>query len=185
MTRTLTPEAATALQNSTVRPAGIAEIETNEGMVRVWEGVGPLAWGADTFTGVGLFGGVALVPETSDLQANGVQFQLSGVAPENVALALSSIYFGKSAKLWVGLFDETGNLIPDPVLIFAGLTDVPSLDESPDSPRISVTAENRLIDLERARTRRYTSQDQRAEYPEDKGFDYVPSLQDAQIRWGS
>jgi hypothetical protein len=42
--------------------------------------------------------------------------------------------------------------------------------------------ESRLVDLERAEVRRYTDADQQAEYQGDRFFEYVPALQEAEIR---
>jgi hypothetical protein len=38
------------------------------------------------------------------------------------------------------------------------------------------------VDLERAEVRRYTDADQQAEYQGDRFFEYVPALQEAEIR---
>ena len=42
----------------------------------------------------------------------------------------------------------------------------------------------RLIDLDRSRARRFTSEDQKIDYPDDKGLEMVASLQDTVIIWG-
>jgi hypothetical protein len=47
-----------------------------------------------------------------------------------------------------------------------------------------LTAESRLIDLERSRERRYTSEDQKIDYPNDKGLEFIADLQDKEIVWG-
>jgi hypothetical protein len=62
--------------------------------------------------------------------------------------------------------------------------DVMTIDETGETCSITLTAENRLIDLERPRVRRYTSEDQKSLHPNDKGFDFVNSLQEAEIKWG-
>ena len=51
--------------------------------------------------------------------------------------------------------------------------------------RVSVTAESLLADWDRPRVRRYNAEDQRLYYPNDKGFEFVPSLVEKQIVWGS
>ena len=51
-------------------------------------------------------------------------------------------------------------------------------------PPITLLAENRLRDLERLRARNYTDADQQAEYPGDRGFEFVPALQTMSIPWG-
>ena len=47
-----------------------------------------------------------------------------------------------------------------------------------------MTAESKLIDLERSRARRYTSEDQKIDYPDDKGLDFIADLQDKAVVWG-
>jgi len=41
-----------------------------------------------------------------------------------------------------------------------------------------------LIDLERARVRRYTPEDQKINFPNDKGLDFVSDLTDKVVQWG-
>ena len=72
----------------------------------------------------------------------------------------------------------------DSYQIFSGRMDVMTIDETGETCSITLTAENRLIDLERPRVRRYTSEDQKSLHPNDKGFDFVNSLQEAEIKWG-
>ncbi|MCK5385084.1 MAG: hypothetical protein KAJ29_05855 [Alphaproteobacteria bacterium] len=50
-----------------------------------------------------------------------------------------------------------------------------------DTATVTLTAESRLRDLERPRTKRYTDADQQSRYHGDKGLEYIPSMQDKQI----
>jgi len=59
-----------------------------------------------------------------------------------------------------------------------------NIDEGPETSSIEVKVENKLIDLERARVRRFTSGYQKSKYPGDKGFDFVESIQDKEVVWG-
>jgi len=59
-----------------------------------------------------------------------------------------------------------------------------NIDEGPDFGTIELKVENKLIDLERARVRRYTSGYQKSKFPNDKGLDFVEDLQDKEIVWG-
>lgn len=185
MARSLTGAMVTAITAGTVKPILLARIETASGNILAWNGSGDLLWGADTYKGLGDFGGVSPVQETSELQAAGISFQLSGVPGTMISLALQSIRWGKPAKLWLGLFDTaTGSIVADPYLVFSGYTDVPEINESGENAVITLSAENRLIDLKRPRARRYTHEDQQLIEAGDKGFEYVQSLQDKTITWG-
>ena len=68
--------------------------------------------------------------------------------------------------------------------IFSGYMDQMNIEETAETSIISVTVENRLVDLERARVARYTSGYQKSIYPNDLGLDFVEELQDKQIAWG-
>ena len=59
-----------------------------------------------------------------------------------------------------------------------------SINESADTSTLQLTAENKLIDLERPRVGRFTSEYQKSIYPDDKGFDFVESMQEQKIVWG-
>lgn len=89
------------------------------------------------------------------------------------------------ARMYLGFINEDfTTLIADPFLIFDGRMDTAEIADGGDTATITLTAESRLRDLERVRTRRYTDADQQSRFPGDKGLEYVPSLQDKQIVWG-
>jgi hypothetical protein len=68
--------------------------------------------------------------------------------------------------------------------VFAGELDQMNIEEASETCTISVTAENVLIKLERPVVRRFTNEDQKSRFPDDKGLEYVASLQDKEIFWG-
>jgi len=68
--------------------------------------------------------------------------------------------------------------------IFSGYMDEMNIDEGPETSTIEFKVENKLIDLERARVRRFTSGYQESVYPGDKGLNFVESLQDKEVVWG-
>jgi hypothetical protein len=157
------------------------------GTVNLWTGIGETVWNGKTWTGAGNLAGASQIEETSDIKAVGVNVSLSGIPAELLSLVLQSIRGGDQVDLWLLAMDlSTGAIIgdPDDDLIFSGRADVPEITEDPAGPSISLALENRLIDLERARERRYTPEDQHIDYPGDKGFDYVASLQQQDIVWG-
>jgi hypothetical protein len=184
MTRELSTEMLSAITAGTIAPVLIAKIGTASGDINTWTGIGDLIFNAETYSGIGNFGGISTIQESSQLQATGVTFSLSGVPSSLISSVLGEMRYGKTAILWMGLIDlSTGLLVDSPIQVFSGLTDTATIDENIDTPVISINAESRLIDLERPRTRRYTTEDQQIDYPNDLGFEYVPSLQDISIVW--
>lgn len=184
MSRDLTSGLETATLNPVVRPILLVELDFPSGFVRVWSGYGELSWDGKTWQGVGTLGGVSAVEETDAMKATGVTFRLSGVPLEYVAIALGEHYQGRPAKLWFATLGDNGTITADPFLLFSGRMDVFEDEDSGETATLYLSAESRLIDLERPRERRFTDQDQKSLYPSDKGLEFVAGLQDKKINWG-
>lgn len=183
--RPISAEFEAASQAERYRPFLMARIETAGDPLTVWSGLGDLVFEGETYLGVGGLYGISDVEETTELAARGIKFSLSGVPLDMLSTALGQMRQGVPAELRLGLFMLTERtVIGTPTILFRGLTDVPEIDENPDSPVVSISAENRLIDLDRPRVRRYTTEDQKLTDATDKGFDYVPALQDTQVLFG-
>ncbi len=185
-TRDLTSGMLTAIAAGTVRPAifyeGIfASSPTND--LHLFTGIGTIDWNGYTWTGGADLLSFSPIKEAADVQAVGFSVSMSGLPAAKIDLALTKIRQGLPGKLWLGLFDAAGALIADPYMLRRGKFDIAVIDRSGDTCTIQAQYEDRLIDLERPRARRYTSADQQRDYPADVGFDFVPSLQDMQILW--
>lgn len=184
MSRELTAGVEAEIASRVVRPALLVKITTMGGDANFWTGLGDLVWGSDTYAGAGKLGGISEVSETLNLQANGIQFNLSGVSVEILRIALAEIKQGLPCWMWLAFLDSSMNIIADPVHLWEGFTDVPEISEMGSSATVGLSSESKMVDLERPRTRRYTDQDQRFDSATDKGFEFVPSLQDKQIMFG-
>ena len=180
----LTGAAAAEPYKSVVRPALLVELQFASGPVRAWSGVGPLTWNGVSWAGVGLLGRVSTVEETLELKAAGASFQLSGIPSELLTPVVSEPIQSRAALLWLAFFDEDWAVVPDPVLLFRGRMDTVEIADGGSIATITLFAESRLRDLERARVRRYTDADQQAEVPGDLGLAFVASLQEVNILWG-
>lgn len=167
-----------------VRPALLVELQFVTETVRVWSGVGPLAWDGQTWAGVGLLGRVSAVEETLELRAAGASFQLSGVPADLIHHVVAEPIQRRQVRLWLAFFDADWQLVPEPVLLFSGRMDTVEIQDGGPTATITLYAESRLRDLERARLRRYTDADQQAEYPGDLSLAYVAPLQELSILWG-
>jgi hypothetical protein len=86
-------------------------------------------------------------------------------------------------RLWLALLTDDATLLADPVPLAELRMDTMAIVEGRDA-RITLTAEGELGDLDRPRVRRYTNEDQQAEFPGDRGFEYVPSVQELNFKWG-
>lgn len=98
--------------------------------------------------------------------------------------ALNDIRLGGPVKIWVGLM-AGGSFIGTPYLVFRGTVDQPTVTTSPETgTSITLALENRLSNMQRASNRKYTSADQRIEFPDDIFFAFVEILQSIALREG-
>lgn len=184
MARDVTASVLAEFGKTEVAPVLLAEIEFSGGFTRVWNGIGDLVFGGETYTGIGDLGKVTPVGETTEVRAEGLTFELSGIPSSLISLALGQAQRNKSAVLWLGFMDANGALIADPFKIFSGRVDAAEIEEGGETATIRIAAESILADLQRSRERRYTHEDQKIDFPNDKGLEFVASLQDKQIIWG-
>jgi hypothetical protein len=209
MARNISTQLQDAASAKVVFPIIFVEAEFDSSTVRMWSGVGDLSWDAKTWTGGGSLLNVSSIEESTEVKAIGTRVSLSGIPSELLSLALQEDYQGRNLRVYLGAFtnentfllkqdgsillkEDGGKLIAvdeqdivaEPITIFSGRMDVMTISEGGDTSTIEVTVENRLIDFERTRERRYTSEDQKIDYPNDKGFEFVSSIQDTEIVWG-
>jgi hypothetical protein len=157
-----------------------------------------------SYVGTGNLLDVSSIEETTEIAVRGATLTLSGINSEVISLALQSQYQGRVCKIYFGMFargsllQESGSyiLLEDGgkidleiqetglTQIFSGYMDEMNIDEGADFGTIELKVENKLVDLERSRTRRYTSEYQKSVYPGDLGLEFVESLQDKEVVWG-
>ena len=184
MSRDLTPDFAAALAARDLRPVIFFEGTFASGPLRLWSGLTDILWAGHSWSGAGTLLGLGTVEETGSVVATGSVVSLSGVPADLVQLAIAEARQGLPGKVWLGLLTESGSIIADPVLAFAGRLDVPEITDDADTCRITIAYESRLIDLNTARSWRYTHESQKAIWPDDRGFEYVTAIQDQDIKWG-
>lgn len=177
---------ATVLQNAlddeVVYPFFAVEFNFQSGPVRAWTGVGEATIDGNVYTGTGTLLSVSEVTETSELSVRGANLIMTGIPSSLLSLALQEPYQGRVCKIYFGVV--AGSTYSELTELFTGYMDEMNIEEGPETCTIEMKVENKLIDLERARVRRFSSGYQKSVYPGDKGFDFVEDLQDKNIVWG-
>lgn len=181
-TRDLTTVVEDALDDAVFYPFFAIELNFDNSPLRLWTGRGDATIDGNTYAGTGNLLNVSTVEETSDIAVRGATLTLSGVPSEVLSLALSEPYQGRVCNIYFGVI--SGTTYSNLTQVFSGYMDEMDIQESGDTSTIELRVENKLIDLERARVRRFTSGYQKSIYPNDKGLDVVESLQDKEIVWG-
>lgn len=184
MSRSLTSGMQTAVTADLVRPITLVQCAFDSGNLNLWSGIGDLTVDSVDYVGAGSLLSIGEITESSELSANGITVTLSGVTSPLITKARDEDYQGRELKVLLGAMDASNGVISDPVVIFSGFMDVMVINESGETATIQVTVENRLIEFEKTRIRRYTAEDQKIEYPNDKGLEFVAEMAEKEIVWG-
>lgn len=204
MSRELAPLVLDELSKAILEPFFTVELDFDSGPLYMWTGYGNLTIGDKTYIGAGQVLDISSVSETTEMEAKGATITVSGIPSSFLSVALQEPYQGRECRIFFAvvvnesllleqgglLLAEDGGLILTEASginlteIFSGELDQMNIAENADSATVSVTAENVLIKLERPVVRRFSDQDQKSRFPNDKGLEYVASLQDKDILWG-
>lgn len=184
-TRPMSAAMEAALEGAIIFPIYFFAIGFASTTVRLWTGRGDRTWDGQTWQGVGWILGMSETEETSETKAT--TFTL-GTQANTVLIAafLGNFRRNKPVTVWQGLLSPVDrSLLEDPIVIASGLTSVNEIDTDPKKPGIALSCESRIADLERARVRRYTLEDHRIDWPEDRFFEHVGRLADRILPWGA
>lgn len=179
MSRTVPAAILTALSQPEVQPFYAVEMLFDTSPLRIWTGVGERVIGGDTYTGAGQLLTVDGLEEAGDLTALSAVLTLSGVPSSIVALALDEPYQRRRCRVLFGVRD-----VADAVEVFSGLMNTMAIEDSGETSKISLMVDSKLVELERAKIRRYTHESQQSRHSGDTFFSFVADLQDRDVAWG-
>ena len=183
----MTSDMLAAIQSQNIRPALFVAMQFASGWAYMWSGVGSVVWNGHTWLGVGTLGTVSVIEEGANVQARGITLTLGGIDPAMLAEALQETQLGLPVLVYLGLFSASSppGLISDPITSWAGRMDQPTIEVTGQTATISISCENKMLDMNVAVDRRYTQEDQQCDHPGDLGFQFVASIQAQTIYWGA
>ena len=184
MSRSLTSAMQSAVTADLVRPIILVQCAFDSGNLNLWNGVGNLTVSSVDYVGAGTLLNIGQIAETSELQANGITVTLSGITDPLLAKARDEDYQGRELTVLLGAMDSSNGVISTPVNVFSGFMDTMVINDSSETATIQIAVENRLIEFERTRVRRYTAEDQLIDFPSDKGLEFVADMAEKEIVWG-
>jgi len=184
MSRNLSSAMESAVEADLVRPIVLVTCAFDSGDLNLWNGIGNLTVNSVDYVGAGTLLDIGEIAESAELQANGIVVTLSGITDPLLSKARDEDYQGRELTVKLGAMDATNAVITSPVIVFSGFMDVMTINDSAETATIQVSVENRLIEFERTRVRRYTAEDQKIDYPTDKGLEFVAEMAEKEIIWG-
>lgn len=184
MARTLPSALSAEFNADELKPFYAVELLFDSGDLRFWTGYGDITANSETWTGSGTVIAFSSTNEATDLSANGMAINMTGLDASIISIMLSENYRGRLAKVYIGALGANNLPVSNLYQIFSGRMDVMSLQENGETANITISVENVLIDLERPRHRKLTNEEQLKRYPGDNSLKNVAALQDRQIAWG-
>jgi hypothetical protein len=179
MSRSIDAGLLAALTASECSPYYAVEIAFDTATTRLWTGIGDRTVEGNTYLGVGHLIAIDGLEESSDLSAKGATLTLSGLQSGIMSLALTEPYQGRRVRILFGEVSVT------PVIeVFSGIADRMPISQSPESVTIQLTVESKMVQLQKAKVRRMTSENHKLRHPGDTFFDWTTQLADMEIAWG-
>ena len=159
-----------------------AEFDTDD--ILLWSGTDDLVIASETYTGAGNLLSISNTEDNLELKSNGLVITLSGMDTTIVNYALTENYQNRPLTLFMGYVMGGTNEVAGTITLFKGRMTNLVIGDTPEGSTVTISAENRLVDLDRPSNLRYTKESQNFLHDGDTGFNRVASLQDKQINWG-
>lgn len=185
-----TPQMETALSADTPLIFGALKIELPGYTLRLLDGAGVVTFGGDTYTGRDdTFGGLAAIDALSDGVGDEAPALSITLTPSDDAAAstlASPSMQGSPVSLWLGVVDRaTGIVVPDPLLLFYGEVDQPTLKVGKGTRTLEyecVSSFERLFDVDEGM--RLADSFHQTVWPSETGLANVTGIT-KKIFWGS
>lgn len=173
MPRGLTTEIKAAIAAGTVYPVYLAYFDFDGYALRTWTGEGDLSYDSETWSGDGYLQALPTIAESANLYAESVTLQLTGKPDTAVDLSDPAKYQGRAVAVYVGFYAADGTLPSTNIYkLFSGTMSQVEFSSDAQDESWVVTAESRLVDLQRVKSALSTHEEQRSRYPDDNGYAY-------------
>lgn len=180
MPRGLSTEIKTAIAAGIVKPVYLAYFNFDGYVLRTWTGEGDLSYASETWSGNGYLQTLPAVGESASLVAGAVEFALTGKPDTAVDLSDPDKYQGRAVELYIGFYAADGTLPATNIYkLFSGTMSQVAFSSDAHSEAWTVTAESRLVDLQRVKSALWTHEEQRSRYAADNGFAYESAARTA------
>ena len=158
----------------------------DSGNILVWSGIDDITIDSETYTGAGTVMAVSGFEETKEMKTNGITVSLSGMDETVLSYALTENFQNRKLIVHLGFLDGGTNEVKGVMNAFTGRMTSMNISDDTTGSTVTVNAENRLIDLEKASMLRYNKESQKfvAGGTTDTAFNRVLKLADQEILWG-
>jgi hypothetical protein len=178
MPRNLTSEIQAEIASDTLRPVFLMHLGLDSYDLYAWSGLGDLSYDSQTWKGEGIVLSWPNIKESINLVADNISIELSANYEYSIDITDPEKYRGKICKIYIGFLDSVGGLVANKTYqIFSGNISQISGSENTINNTHTVSAESKLVELQKPKSSRYTHQSQLQLFAGDNGLEYAGSAQ--------
>ncbi len=191
MSRGISSIVVNSIANSRhIRMVTFAKLGFGSGTIYLHDSIGTFVWtdpvdGSKSWLGVGDFGGISTVQESTQMSGFEVTLVLSGLDSALMNEVLVQNYQGRTVTLYLGALDlDTGLLLATPNEIWSGQMDVARLSlGAADQNAIEIVCESDFAKLDDINGRTFSDSDLQAEFSGDTFLQYMTAMEDTNVVW--
>jgi len=167
------------------QPIHLVSIAFDSGTLYMTDAYKSVTYDGNEYLGVGKFLGFSDIEETADLAVASLNLALSGIDRTYISYYLTEDYIDREVQIHLAFLDSSQALVIDPVLIFEGRMNAPTINENPESGEstLTVNISNAFVDFERRSGRHTNHEEQQIHFAGDKGFEFASQIV-SDIKWG-
>jgi len=193
MTRGLNNLLIAEADSNHIRLVWFVKIEFDSGTIYIHDGIKTYNWDSQDWLGIGDFGSITGLRESTELTPNEIVLSLSGLDADYIAdtdftsIVLTENYYNRPVTIFVGAVDiDTGLLVADPDEIWVGFTDTSNMKVGLDNS-VNITCESEFIRFTKNNGRIFSDADQRSQVKSTDGFfRFMSEMQNGtrEVIWG-
>ncbi len=178
MDRSSTAAFKTEIVKSQNRPVHLVEVIFDDENVYMTDAYKSITYGGNSYLALGSFMGFSDIEEAAEVMVSSVTLSLGGIDQAWVSRVLNKAYIDRTVKIYTAFLNDAHALIVDPIIIFEGRMDQPTIVEDPDSGKssVSISATNAWVDFSRKTGRHTNHEETQIHFPGDRGFEFASEI---------
>lgn len=182
MSRNLSTNLKSASQSRYLNMLIFVKLELDSGTIYLHNGIGTYNFDSNNYLGVGDFGSIDTVEESTGLSPYSLTLILSGLDSDLLDEVQNQDYYLRPVTVFVGALNENMSLSATPDVLFSGFMDSADVSLGEENA-IRLKCESDLSIFDKSNNSRFSDADLQREFPGDLFLQYAEEMVDATIIW--